>query len=297
MKKTIITLVLALFTIISTSAFIKLTTTGIAGSTGSPGESHCNSCHGGASSASFGTTITSVPSFTADEFVPSTLYQITVQFSATGFTKFGFGCEILDALNNNSNAGIMQSPGAGVHFLNAFINPTQRRDATHTTPKNTVGGVASFSFGWLAPAQGAGDTATIFVAGNAVNGNGSTNGDFPLPPVFMQLRAHRPDSIVDTTTVPNALRKINLNSISEISVFPNPASKLTSINYFLSQTQNVSVQLISMNGKVIKEFINETQSPGSHAHLLDLQNVTSGVYFVKTSINDQKVSQKLIAVQ
>ncbi|MES2678421.1 MAG: choice-of-anchor V domain-containing protein [Bacteroidota bacterium] len=282
MKKIIITLVLASVTLISTSAFIK-SSSGIAGYTGSPGEVSCNTigCHGGGSSPASAIVVSAVPAFTNDEFVPGTSYMITVQLTATNFNRYGFGCEILDA--SNINAGTMQNAGAGVKFL--FSGG--RKNAVHTTAKIGTGG-ASFSFEWVAPSTG--DTATIYVAGNAVNGNGSTSGDFPIPPVFVQLNAQEPEP------EPVSIRENTSAFISGVSVFPNPANGLTSISYNLSKNQPVSVQLVSLNGKVVREFINETQVSGEHSHFLDLNNIAPGMYFVKMSVADQKVSQKIIAV-
>lgn len=284
MKKTITTCVLALLTLFGTSAFIASYQTGIAGFTGSPGEATCNAagCHSGGNSPAAGATITSVPSFTNDEFVQGTTYVITVQLAAQNFNRYGFGCEILDA--SNVNAGTMQNAGAGVKFL--FSG--QRKNAVHTTPKIGTGG-ASFSFEWVAPSTG--DTATIFVAGNAVNGNGNSSGDFPIPKIFQQLKAFVP------APEPEGIRENPSRSLSAVSVFPSPANGITSIHYSLSQTQNICIQLVNVSGKMIREFFNEEQTPGTHSHLLDLNNVAPGVYFVKTSVNNQKASQKMIVVE
>ena len=279
MKKIITTLAIAAITLISTTAFVK-NSNGLAGYTGSPGEGTCNQCHSGGNSASAGATITSVPSFSADEFVPGMSYVITVQLAATGFNRFGFGCEILDA--TNANAGTMQNAGAGVKFMNAGA----RRNAIHTSAKPGTGGTI-FNFDWVAPSTG--DTVTIFVAGNAVNFNGSSSGDFPIPPIKMQLKAQK--------SLATGIDENKSPVISGVSVYPNPASGLMAINYFLSKTENVLIQLIDINGKVLKDLLRETQTPGLHNHFLDLQDISSGIYFVKTSIDNQKVSQKLIAVQ
>src|SRR6218665_838528 len=188
MKKTITTLALAAAALTGASGFVKSKyQTGIAGYTGAPGETSCNACHGGASSPSSGVTITSVPSFTADEFIPGITYQMSVKVGASNaaLTRFGFGCEIIDDLG--IDAGTMQNAGAGVKFLFAG----SRKNAVHSTPKVKTNGSADFVFDWVAPSFG--DTATIFVAGNAVNNNNSSSLDFPLPPVFKQLKAKQPE--------------------------------------------------------------------------------------------------------
>src|SRR5690606_310259 len=108
MKKSITFLSLAAVLITATSAIVLKYSTGIAGQTASPGETSCNSCHSGGSSASAGITITAVPSFTNNEYVPNTNYTIIITAQADGFSRYGFGCEILG--ENNANIGTMQNP-------------------------------------------------------------------------------------------------------------------------------------------------------------------------------------------
>jgi hypothetical protein len=281
MKKRITTSVLALICLLGSSAFIIKYQTGIAGFSGSPGEGSCNSCHVGGSSAASNVVITSVPAFTLNEFVPGTIYNITINVSASGFSKFGFGCEILDDLS--ANVGVMQSPGSGVKFL--FSGP--RKDAVHSTPKSGVG-QASFTFNWVAPTVG--DTATIYVAGNAVNGNGSTTGDFALAPVFMQLKAHQPES------EPTGIKE-NSPILTDVSVYPNPAKDATTLAYQLTQTQEVVVELVDIYGKTVKALVHEKQVPGAYSHMIDLQGIAPNIYFVKVSGNGSKLLQKMLLVK
>ena len=298
MKKTISTIILAALIIIGASAFItKKSATGYAGYTGSPGEQTCSgggACHGGGSSSVSGITITSVPAFSVNgnsdtEYLPDSTYQINLTVSAAGFTRYGFDCEILDI--NSANAGTMQNPGSGVKFLNAF----GRRNAVHSTPKIAATGIASFTFKWKAPVSSTGD-ATIYAIANAVNGNGTTSGDFVLSPVTKLLvEGTPPPPPIDTTSTVGV--KEIFSSVSKVSVFPNPANDITNISYNLSQPKTITIQLIDIKGNVIKQLYNQENEPGFHTQILNLQGIASGVYFIKTSADQQKVSQKLITVQ
>src|SRR5688572_9187434 len=210
MKKKFIACVLAAIVLTCSSAYVIKSSGGLAGYTGSPGEVTCGTpgCHGGGASAASGITLTATPSFSLGEYMPDSVYQISIQMSATGFSRFGFGCEILG--KNNTNAGTMQLPGPGVKFLNAFNG---RRNALHTIPK--LAGTASFDFQWVAPSTP--DTVTFYVMGNAVNGNGSTSGDFPLAPVSMSLS---PKPLpVDPTTLIRELPSF----VTKVYLYPNPA--------------------------------------------------------------------------
>jgi len=284
MKKTITSISLLLITFISTSAFVLKYSTGIAGYTGSPGETSCSApgCHSGGTSATSGITITATPSFTNDEYVPGTTYTIAVTASAAGFTHYGFGCEILN--DGNTNIGTMQLiSGSGVKFLTAG----SRKDAVHTTPK--TGSSVTFSFKWVAPAEGEGNMS-IYAAANAVNLNNSTSGDFPITPVSM---------LIGEGAVPInvGLQDLGKTTGYDLSVYPNPTNGASTISYSLKETETIVIELIDISGKRVKELLNEKQNPGDHSQVLNFQSVPAGVYFIRTSAEGLPVSQKLITVQ
>lgn len=261
------------------SSYVILSSSGIAGYTGSPGESNCASCHSGGSSSSSAISINSIPSFSNNEYVPGTTYTIEITVSASGFSKFGFGCEILSAAN--TNAGLMQNQGAGVKFLNAGA----RKNAVHSTGKSGTGS-AVFSFEWVAPQSGA---ATIYASGNAVNGNNSSSGDFPLSPVSLALQAQVPIDPVGINES-NAL-------LGAMHVYPQPANGITQLNYTLKQSGFIEIRICDLNGKELKHLIEGEQEQGPHSKLLNLDELSEGVYFIKLIGENQLLSQKLIILQ
>lgn len=278
MKKSILGFLSLTILLFSTTAFIVKSkqSNGIAGFTGSPSEGTCSSCHGGGTSAASGITITSLPAFTGNQYIAGTTYTITIDIAATGFNKFGFGSEILNS--SNTNAGLIQNPGLGVKFLNSG----SRKNAVHTTPK-TGTGAASFSFEWIAPTSGG---ITIYVGANAVNGTGGTGGDFTFN-----------SSLSLTESLGVGVKENNSQSVSNVFIFPNPITEFTTLSYFLNKTQTIQVQLTDINGKIVKEIYTETQNAGYQSKIIDLQDVASGVYFITTTSDKQKVSQKLVTVQ
>lgn len=281
MKKTVTLPVILLISVLAASAFMIKSSNGIAGYTGSPGEATCSSCHGGGSSATSGVTITAVPEFSLNQYMPDSTYQITVTGAASGFNFYGFGCEILN--ENLADAGTMQNAGPGVKFINGT-----KRNATHTTPKSGTQGV--FTFEWVAPASG---SVAIYAMVNAVNKDNNTGGDFPLAPFAMSLTA-MPAAPQPTNTV--GLEQIK-EMMSGVVVFPNPAHEFTHIRYQLKQAGMVKVEILDLNGRPVKTLLNDNRSTGLQHEILNLQGIAAGVYFVKTSHNDVRVSQKLITVK
>ncbi|WP_317899328.1 T9SS type A sorting domain-containing protein [Aurantibacillus circumpalustris] len=291
MKKTFITVFTALTILIGTSAFITKYNNGIAGYAGSPGEATCTSCHGGGFSANSGLTITAVPAFSVNansdtEYTPDSVYQITIQASATNFSKFGFASQILNP--SNTNAGVLQNAGTGVKFLNIGA----KRSAVHNSVK--TGASVSFTYKWVAPSSG---DATIYAIANAVNGNNSTSGDFVIAPISMPLIAGPiPTPPVDTTLTVG-LKENKTNALVQVSIFPNPIKDLGNISYNLKKTGTVGIELIDMRGALVKQLYNQPETPGYHSQIINLNGIASGVYFIKTTFEKQKVSQKLITVQ
>jgi hypothetical protein len=255
---------------------------GKAGYTGSPGEQTCagGGCHSGGSSSSKSVSITATPSFSLDEYFPDSAYTVSVTINANGFSKFGFGCEVLNTLN--SNAGTLQNPGAGVKQVNLT-----KRNMVHTTPKSGANS-ATFTFKWVAPGAGSSD-AIFYVCGNAVNGTGNTSGDLPIPYSYTLTEGTPPTNTLSLNKIPN-------NLLSGFNVYPNPSQGLSTVSYYLNQTKSIKVELFELNGKLVKELSNKIQSTGNHSEIIDLQNVAKGVYFIKTTSEGAELSQKMIVI-
>jgi hypothetical protein len=275
MKKLLLFGILALvFT--GTTAFI-LTSSGLAGLSGSPGEGNCGSCHTGGA----GTTqvaFSASPAFVANQFIPGQTYTVTVNVTNNSFTKFGFDCEILTPAN--ANAGTMTTTLTGVKFLNSGA----RKNAVHSTPKTGTGS-AAFSFVWTAPITG---TATIYATGNAINGNGSTTGDTPSAGASLALTADPSAGINESTQ----------SGISGLVVYPNPVRSEFNISYNLLETARVKAALYDIMGKEISELNYEGQSAGAYTLSAQLpEGLPKGAYFVRLSIEGKQVAQRLIITQ
>jgi hypothetical protein len=292
MKKPIIILVLILITVLGPSFYIVKYSTGITGQTGAPGETTCagGGCHSGGSSSAKGVTISAIPSFSANQYLPDSTYTVKIEVLANGFSRFGFGCEILDSLN--ADAGTMQGPGSGVTFATHFNG---RKNAIHTTKKigtNTV----TFSFGWVAPSDG---RVNFYACANAVNNNATTSGDlvipaslelYPVPPP--------PPPPVDTTIVViDGLNDIGKHYLSNVSFWPNPAAVFSTVAYSLGKPQTIKIELVNIKGQVLKELYNDRQGAGEHSQILNLAGIPEGLCFLRLSADGRQAAQKVIVVR
>jgi Secretion system C-terminal sorting domain len=282
MKSKLTLTILLSLVLISASSFVFISNSGIAAQTGSPGEATCSNCHGGGSSSASAITISSTPSFSNNEYVPGTTYTIEITVSASGFSKFGFGCEILNA--SNANAGLIQTAGPGVKFLNVNVQGTQRKNAVHTTGKLNSGS-ATFTFEWVASQTGA---VTIYAAGNAANGNNSTTGDLPIAPISLALQAEVP---ID----PVGIKETNL-LLGEMSIYPQPSNGISNLSYVLKQPGLVEISICDLSGKELQGVYEGKQDQGPHLKLINTEGLRAGVYFLKLSVEGQQLSQKLFLV-
>ena len=282
MKRSIIFNSILVIIVIAASSFIfkktlyhKKNGGGIVGKTGSPGESLCSQCHGGGGGVS-SVVITSSPAFIANEYTPAQTYTITITVNNSSFTQFGFDTEILTT--TNTNAGTMSAAFTGVQFFNFG----SRKNATHTTPMGGAGS-ASFSFEWVAPVSG---RATIYAGGNAINGNLNTSGDSPASTSLILM----PDNHLSI--------KSESDIVLGLNVFPNPVIADLKLNYSLVNAAQVKISLYDLQGKEIKELVNETQSEGYHALNTALpEDLSKGLYFVKMNLGDKAPVQRLVVVQ
>lgn len=276
MKRSVTLVLVSALIFITATAFIVKSSGGIVGRTGSPGETGCNGCHGGGAGVTQ-VSISSNPAFITNNYTPGQTYTIDVTVTNGAFSKFGFGCEILNTAN--ANAGNMTTALTGV----AFANFGTRKNAIQNTPKSGVGS-ASFQFVWVAPLSG---TATIYAAGNAVNGTGSTSGD-----------ATGLTSMVLTPDLSMGINEAQKTGISAFSIFPNPIQSEFKLSYVLSESGMFSASLFDLQGKHITDLVNEDQLAGTHTVTARLSGeVSQGAYFLRSSLNGKAQLQRVLIVQ
>jgi len=148
----------------------------------------CGSCHG---SASANTTVT-LEGIPATGYVSGTVYPVTLKITNSTKTKAGFDLVFSSGSISGNPTGTMLMMGTELH---------------HTQKFSAVSGVTSINFNWTAPTAAA---VTLKMAGNAVNDNGSNNGD---------------EWAIATVVFNKAIPASVANTIgTKLNVYPNPTS-------------------------------------------------------------------------
>lgn len=147
-------------------------------STGAPNEQTCaaSGCHVGTSvNSSNGNVAITYSGGTS--YVPGQQGKFTVTVTDTGGGRGAYGFQAVAKLSSGGQAGAWIA-GSGMRVVCEDDRETPCRDTapvqyiTHSAPRAN----GTFEFDWTPPATASGDV-TVYVAGNAANGNGQNSGD------------------------------------------------------------------------------------------------------------------------
>jgi hypothetical protein len=97
------------------------------------------------------------------------------------------------------------------------------------------------------------------------------------------------DGVDETTT--SLLRK---STVATSTVYPNPGRDFIQVEYELTETADVKVQMVNLQGQVVKQLNNNIQDAGNYMQVLDnLNDVQQGLYFIIIRTDGKvSVSQK-----
>jgi hypothetical protein len=138
------------------------------GKTGRPGEGTCLDCHSGVGSPDS----TELTGFGVAWYQPDSVYSLTLSVGYAGQARWGFELTAVDGSNNRIGQLIVTD---STHTQYSSAEPGYLKHTSTGTHPGTPG-PTSWTFGWRAPAAGAGPVRFYWCA-NAANNNGSTSGD------------------------------------------------------------------------------------------------------------------------
>lgn len=85
------------------------------------------------------------------------------------------------------------------------------------------------------------------------------------------------------------------NTNIQFRAFPNPAYSNLNIELSLKQAEMISMQMIDVTGKVVREIVYNELSAGNHSFMIQTDALSNGVYFIRVAAA-AKVNQYKIAV-
>ena len=100
-----------------------------------------------------------------------------------------------------------------------------------------------------------------------------------------------------TWTIDKLMTGIELTSSTNkisCSVYPNPTTNFFNIEFELEKKCTVSIQLISLDGRIIQQVENETIDRGKYSNTISLENLSVGSYALVFKINNAIFTQTII---
>ncbi len=82
------------------------------------------------------------------------------------------------------------------------------------------------------------------------------------------------------------------HSISEVSIYPNPATDNCNLNFSLVQSENASIKVYNMLGELVIE-LNDNFSAGPNKVILNTASLNQGIYFIDISTSLGRISKEL----
>ena len=79
--------------------------------------------------------------------------------------------------------------------------------------------------------------------------------------------------------------------------YPNPFNPTTNIDYSVPNSGPVNLTVYDMNGRVVSELVNKTQSAGNYRVTVDGSSIASGVYFYRLTSGTQSMTKKMTLVK
>ncbi len=76
--------------------------------------------------------------------------------------------------------------------------------------------------------------------------------------------------------------------------YPNPFSSNTNIDYTLSKPAHVKLSVYNMLGQEVAELVNGEMSAGPHSTRWDAENLSSGIYFLRMTIENNSITKKAL---
>lgn len=142
------------------------------------------------------------------------------------------------------------------------------------------------SINWTAPARG---TGTILLYGdlNAVNYDGRVGGDYAQ----VALADTITEAVPATHTGINALSAY----ISDFIVYPTLMNDNVTVAFDLKQASAVRVELLSMQGQVVKTLVSqESIAAGSFRQSYNVNELASGIYLCRLQIGNAWAVSKVV---
>ena len=102
------------------------------------------------------------------------------------------------------------------------------------------------------------------------------------------------------TVVDFELANSDINIPGDISIdniYPNPFNPITTIDFLVSSSSSISINLYDINGHLVQNVKEGYYRAGNYSETIDGSSLTSGAYFIRLETDDYSITEKLMLVK
>lgn len=211
-----------------------------------------------------------VTSYNADS-----VYIVKIKGTNSSLSHYGFQVIAVNGVGGTANTGTWQNLPSGARSTsNTSTNSLTVIEHNAPLAKNGSGNY-EIDLEWKAPSSG---NATFYAIINAVNNTGSVSGDAVSSSTQVTLQK---SASVGNTALETAL-----------TVYPNPATDVITVDAKNITSGNVKVQVADLRGKIIATQVTAANS-GAMSTSIDCSKWATGMYYVQIS---NELQTKVISV-
>lgn len=104
-------------------------------------------------------------------------------------------------------------------------------------------------------------------------------------------------SIMDFNTRIDNENDMQISSFKLYHNFPNPFNPVTKIKYEIPEYSKVCITVYDINGRIVKELINNKKRAGVHEVTFDGAGLTSGLYFYRIQAGDFVQTKRMLLIK
>jgi len=156
---------------------------------------------------------------------------------------------------------------------------------TFRIPASIIGTTVQYFFAAQDIALPTPKMSTLPAGGAGINPPGGVT----FPATFFQF-------IVGTTSITTIGNDVP-KEFKLFNNYPNPFNPTTDIKYNLPKSGLVSLKVYDINGRLVKELVNQMQIAGSYTARFEAANLSSGVYFYQLTSGEFKAQNRMLLIK
>jgi hypothetical protein len=156
---------------------------------------------------------------------------------------------------------------------------------TFKIPASNIGTTVQYFFAAQDIALPTPKMSSLPAGGTGINPPGGST----FPTTFFQFVV----GTTSITTIGNDIPK----EFKLFNNYPNPFNPTTDIKYDLPKSGVVSIKIYDINGRLVKELVNQMQIAGSYTARFEAANLSSGIYFYQLTAGEFKAQNKMLLIK